>query len=621
MTELVNNLWMHARKRLRTVINAEIKPYFEADKKLLSSRSYIQKKLFRDIVGATMKTNIEEYKNKDDIKLYADEVLQSVKIKDMIIEHKAWLYNAFVDPKTLPHYIDGVLSEFNVQKRPHLYLAYQLFLAQRMDTINTALTKGDPSIRQKATFQIIPQLTMKRRYVTFGKEQTVDLLYFLAKRDQAGDFINEEQVLSKVVAKVDKKNKKQETTTEPKARKRKETDVEDRKHSKKQKLDPSSPWQSRLSRDMIKSLWSKTLGLFNCPRGIQKHWNGVVTTDGIVASWHTEKESVTDEKMTKEEKTKEKKTKEKKIKKESSSTTIITHLENKLYGTHGPDVLFKIKEPFNIIAVDPGHAELIHSVRLHQTDQARRLLLPECAKDSSKRYLAKHRFLTAENKSTFKLTNKQWNHDTGRLTLREKTQVLHHSLSLHKSINILASATSKTTSEEAYFLHVTARLQTAPDFMKLMRVKCTSRWKFETYQKEQRSIQKLANDLLGGMFRTDTIVVWGNGGFGPTSKGHDSAPNKRLRKLLSRYLPIVTGTEYNTSKLSCCCHVESVKLKTKTYKKRGTVVKCGKCSNLLGRDENAAHNILHIFQHQFSHEGEVPTAFRPTNNKAFEASV
>jgi hypothetical protein len=58
--------------------------------------------------------------------------------------------------------------------------------------------------------------------------------------------------------------------------------------------------------------------------------------------------------------------------------------------------------------------------------------------------------------------------------------------------------------------------------------------------------------------------------------------------------------------------VESVKLKTKTYKKCGTVVKCGKCSNLLGRDENAAHNILYIFQHQYSHEGEVPTAFRPT---------
>jgi hypothetical protein len=76
---LDNNLWMHAGKRLRTVINAEIGPFFfQADKGLKSSRSYINNKLFRDIVGATMTTNIELYKNNDDIKLYADHVLESV---------------------------------------------------------------------------------------------------------------------------------------------------------------------------------------------------------------------------------------------------------------------------------------------------------------------------------------------------------------------------------------------------------------------------------------------------------------------------------------------------------------------------------------------------------------
>jgi hypothetical protein len=46
---------MHAGKRLRTVINAEIGPlFFEADKRLKSSRSYIHNRLFRDIVGVTM---------------------------------------------------------------------------------------------------------------------------------------------------------------------------------------------------------------------------------------------------------------------------------------------------------------------------------------------------------------------------------------------------------------------------------------------------------------------------------------------------------------------------------------------------------------------------------------
>jgi hypothetical protein len=80
-------------------------------------------------------------------------------------------------------------------------------------------------------------------------------------------------------------------------------------------------------------------------------------------------------------------------------------------------------------------------------------------------------------------------------------------------------------------------------------------------------------DLLGGM-GNNTLVVWGNGNFGLTSKGHDSASNKRFQRLLSRYMPIVLGTEYNTSKLSCCCHVEAKKLTTKNYKKRGTVLRC-----------------------------------------------
>jgi hypothetical protein len=157
-----------------------------------------------------------------------------------------------------------------------------------------------------------------------------------------------------------------------------------------------------------------------------------------------------------------------------------------------------------------------------------------------------------------------------------------------------------------------------------MRIKRTKRWKFQTYQKEQRCVKKLVTDLLGGM-GNNTLVVWGNGGFGPTSKGHDSASNKRFQRLLSRYMPIVLGTEYNTSKLSCCCHVEAKKLTTKNYKKRATVLRCdaqqksdggtttSKCGKLLGRDENAAHNILYIFQQQYEDkDGAVPSKFRPT---------
>jgi hypothetical protein len=105
-----------------------------------------------------------------------------------------------------------------------------------------------------------------------------------------------------------------------------------------------------------------------------------------------------------------------KAKKKGQESQIVERLENKLYGTHcADDVIFKLKEPFNIITVDPGHVELMHCVRLHQTQEAI-AVLDDClapllpAQDNitkaARRRRAKHRFLQGENKSTFKLTNK-----------------------------------------------------------------------------------------------------------------------------------------------------------------------------------------------------------------------
>jgi hypothetical protein len=110
---------------------------------------------------------------------------------------------------------DGILDKTNVNDRP------QLFLAKRLDAGTADKTKT----RQRATFQIIPQLSMKRRSVTFGQEQTMELLYHLARKDQAGDFVKD-----------------------------------------------MNPWQpSQLP-------WSKDLGLFLPPSGLRKSWTGVVST-------------------------------------------------------------------------------------------------------------------------------------------------------------------------------------------------------------------------------------------------------------------------------------------------------------------------------------------------------
>lgn len=138
--------------------------------------------------------------------------------------------------------------------------------------------------------------------------------------------------------------------------------------------------------------------------------------------------------------------------------------------------------------------------------------------------------------------------------------------------------------------------------MRVMKLKCQRRWRFDSYRQEQRAVHKLAAAVLGG--ESNVIVAWGNGSFGPTSNGHASAPNKTLRQSLSRFFPIVLVDEYNTSKKlhTLCCEQDARELRTPTYKKRATVVQCPKCKTdctyVLSRDTNTAKNILKVFRTQ-----------------------
>ena len=95
--------------------------------------------------------------------------------------------------------------------------------------------------------------------------------------------------------------------------------------------------------------------------------------------------------------------------------------------------------------------------------------------------------------------------------------------------------------------------------------------------------------------RSETLIVWGGGGFGPTSKAHDSAPNKKLQMALAREIPLIVSTEYRSSKTSCCHHCPVTELKSKGQRTRSVVVQCCACSTLLGRDLNAANVIADIF--------------------------
>jgi hypothetical protein len=187
-----------------------------------------------------------------------------------------------------------------------------------------------------------------------------------------------------------------------------------------------------------------------------------------------------------------------------------------------------------------------------------------------------------------------WQVQCGRRAAAARVQHLMQKMELQPAIDRLSQSSSRVSSSVAYMNHLQARLDTMGTMKRLVKAKAPSRWKFECYKKEQLAAHQLSKDLLYGC-TGPSIVVWGNGGFGPTSRGHASAPNKRLRRLLSKYLPVILSSEYRSSQRSACCHSH---LMDRPSPKRVTVKQCTTCKTLLSRDVSAACIILDIFEFQ-----------------------
>jgi hypothetical protein len=217
--------------------------------------------------------------------------------------------------------------------------------------------------------------------------------------------------------------------------------------------------------------------------------------------------------------------------------------------------------------------------------------------DASRRQKRRHHLqkkLAEKDRTHFALTNVHWQVVCGRRTLNQRMQHLMSKMDLQPAIDRLSQHSSRVSTSEAYMDHLHARLDTLDTMKRLVKAKSPSRWKFECYQKEQLAAHQLSKDLLFGC-TGPSIVVWGNGGFGPTSHGHASAPNKRLRRLLSKYVPVILSSEYRSSQRSACCQSP---LTNRPSPKRVTVKQCTLCKTLLSRDVSAACIILDIFEFQ-----------------------
>ena len=137
-------------------------------------------------------------------------------------------------------------------------------------------------------------------------------------------------------------------------------------------------------------------------------------------------------------------------------------------------------------------------------------------------------------------------------------------------------------------------------------------------RKTQRSYKIIATKLRAAMecpAGTKMIIAWGAGLNKPTFRGHASAPNKKLRKGLSKYFPIVMVSEYLTSQRCAKCgsavkhdkHHETTTQQPngpptiRSFKIRG-LFRClnETCGIIWSRDICSALSILKIFHHQIT---------------------
>ena len=104
---------------------------------------------------------------------------------------------------------------------------------------------------------------------------------------------------------------------------------------------------------------AKELGpkLFTVPSKLSGRWGGVVTTDGVSASWHLVRSSLAPNPPA--IKTGRKKSTG------PSVPTVIDDLVPKHYGCYPQQAVFSRTLDMNIVAIDPGICKVIDAVRVH----------------------------------------------------------------------------------------------------------------------------------------------------------------------------------------------------------------------------------------------------------------
>jgi hypothetical protein len=479
----------------------------------------------------------------------------SLNLATLVTEHTNNLDNDLHKPGTRNY---SRLQQHIIAKSPHLFIRYHHYLARAVEDIRERIHALDPDARLPKAFNIFPQLKPKARCMDISSEQLGEILRFAESTGAATIPWTEDHKLI---------------------------------------ISENSRRSGEITLNGYKTL-SKRRDVWTMLFTVPKDFCGTLTTDGVRAIWHT---SPGGERGGYTRGTKRKRAS---ARQDDSDVESIrpSDLVPKHYGLHGHDMLISKHGDCNLVFVDPGHATLIHAVK-KQSQPRRSVVLTDMMGIREYRRTRKREVLNSRGMEEYTLTNGKWRSDTKKECARLRHLRLFGKIGLQSSVDRLAQGTAKSTSLSSYSHHVALKLETHAEFENMMKAKAPRRWKLDCYQAEQRAAEKLCSDLSCGYANPSlpVLVVWGAGSFGPTSRGHASAPNKRLQSMISRRLPLVLCNEYRTRKRSCCCH--STAQPTRHYlttrrKKRATVLQCSACSRLLSRDGSAACLIGDIFEHQ-----------------------
>jgi hypothetical protein len=227
-----------------------------------------------------------------------------------------------------------------------------------------------------------------------------------------------------------------------------------------------------------------------------------------------------------------------------------------------------------------------------------------------------------KKKSSVRMSSKQYYHDCKFNWKTEKQQRCYEKNQQWKDYvsNMPTSKTNDINELQNYLRHALKGLDMA---LQLHVINPFRKWKFKTFIYKQKTFHKILQMITTKRTEADpkkVIVGFGNWGNPRDSiiRGHRRGPVKEIKEKLKRWCELVDVDEFRTSKLCCCCHSETAKVKF-NEKEINSVLRCSnnECGITIDRDINGASNIFMLLTKMVQKERRPEPFCRPRQPNVF----